>query len=99
MNKCTLKMPYHNCKELYLTVLHDVSHVDINIISLRAPLHGRTHDVMLKVVSECLHNGERTLVTHAVLDYGADTVDLFCSPKLPSVWASQLSLKPSHCAQ
>lgn len=80
MDKCTLKRPCNTCKDLHLIVLHDVN-VNKSVMFTSFPSHGqlfymdkhnRSHKVMLKVVNVCLHNGERILTTHAVLDDGAD---------------------------
>ena len=55
---------------------------------------------MLKVVSVCLHIGERTLTTHAVLDDGADTVHHHTAlPQAVQSLGLTLSMKPSHYAQ
>ena len=80
MDKCTLKKPCNTCNELHLTILHDaITSKSAKVMLTSSPSEllymdkpNRCHKVMLKVVNVCLHNGERTLVTHAILDDGAD---------------------------
>lgn len=79
-DKCTLKKPCNICKELHLTILHDVnSNKSATVMFTSSPLEllymdklNRSHKVILKVVSVNLHHGERTLKTYAILDDGAD---------------------------
>lgn len=80
MDKCTLKRPCNICKEVHLTVLHDVSAIKSATVMLTSSPSdliymdkpNRFCKVMLKVVNVYLHSGEKTLATHAVLDDGAD---------------------------
>ena len=77
MDKCTLKRPCNICKELHLTILHDVNankSATVMFTSSPSELTQPTcsHKGTLKVVTVCIHNGEKTLTTHAVLDDGAD---------------------------
>jgi len=79
-DKCTLKRPCNICKEIHLTILHDVNvNKSATVMLISSPSEllymdkpNRSNKVMLKIVNVCLHNGERTLITHAVLDDGAN---------------------------
>lgn len=80
IDKCTLKRPCNICKEIHLTILHDVNVTkSATVMFTSSPSEllymdkpNRSQRVMLKVVNVCLHNGEKALTTHAVLDDGAD---------------------------
>ncbi|XP_069378750.1 uncharacterized protein [Paralichthys olivaceus] len=80
MDKCTLKRPCNVCKEIHLTILHDL-HISksATVMFASSPSElfyvdqpNRSCKVMLKVVNVLIHNGDKTLKTHAVLDDGAD---------------------------
>lgn len=84
-DKCTLKKSFYTCKELHLTIVHDI-HVNKSTTVMFASSPSEllyidkpncSHKVMLKVVNVCLHNGERTRATHAILVDGADRSVLF----------------------
>ena len=80
IDKCTLKRPCNTCKDIHLTILHDFNvNTSVTAMFTSCPSEllymdkpNRSHKVMLKVVNVCLHHGEKTLRTHAVLDDGAD---------------------------
>nr|XP_055033759.1 uncharacterized protein LOC129422083 [Misgurnus anguillicaudatus] len=77
---CNLKRPCGVCKELHLTVLHDsVNDTSRAVLMVSLPptriyfdRPNRSPKVMLKVVKVLLHNGRRTMETHAVLDDGSE---------------------------
>lgn len=80
MDNCTIKMPCNICKEIHLTIFHNVNAKKSATVMLTSSPSGllymdkpnHSHKVMLRVVNECLHNWERTLATYAILDDGAD---------------------------
>ncbi|XP_073718868.1 uncharacterized protein [Misgurnus anguillicaudatus] len=77
---CTLKKPCSTCNDQHLIVLHEValqanqSVLTVSTTSSMVYVGQASHSsrVLLKVVPVQLHNGGRTLDTHAVLDDGSE---------------------------
>uniref|UniRef100_A0AAV2MI03 Uncharacterized protein n=1 Tax=Knipowitschia caucasica TaxID=637954 RepID=A0AAV2MI03_KNICA len=77
---CTLKKPCHTCKQLHLTVLHEVSQpepkqvlmVSTSPDTIYVDRPSRPQRVMLKLVKVRLYNAEHSLEGFAILDNGSE---------------------------
>lgn len=104
MDKCTLKRTCKICKEIHLTLLHDVSATKLATVMLTSSPSEllyiekphRSYKVILKVVNAFTMVNKLLKLTQSFMMV---QIDLSCSPKLSSVLASQHSTKPSHYTQ